>query len=395
MQNSTLKIEYLDKRQVHRKRRRYSENSSVPIASIPLELRDLLKQWLARGGNSRWETLVKDAGISRKNAAEQLLDWVLKNGWAIVDEAYKFGDWWPYRVELINHKTLRNQLGLPDMEDIAEQWQCLRAELEMLASNDERLFAALISLDAMPLNRVIHRAQLVKSLYNWVAEGRVGTYRDFSFYARAATKEISSAEWNWLDAFFSLSEFNIEQHTPLLLVSANINLHTDLGVIDLQAMPDFAALTPATVKSIQFASGKVTTWILIENRTSFERVARNRQRNEGVIWLPGYPPSWWKEAVGHLIKAIPAPAQVACDPDPAGVAIALNVIALWHTFEQQAVAWKMGVNELKSLSSKKSLSDFDQAHLSRLLSQDLPIELRNLANYMHSSQLKGEQEGYL
>lgn len=395
MQNSQLKIDYLDRRQVHLKRRRYSENQPLSIAAIPLEWRELLKQWLARGGNSRWETLIKDAGRLKKNAAEQLLDWSLHNGWVCVDEAYELGGWWPYRIEIKNKKDLCTQLGLPDVDDIAQQWQCLRTDLELQAGKDERLYAALVSLDAMPISRVIKRAELVQSLLTWALEVRVGTYRDFSFYARAATKEISTAEWNWLDTHFDLTEFNIERHTPLLLVSANINFRTDLGEIDLQAIPDFAALTPATVNSMQVARGEVTTWILVENRTSFEREARRRQKNEGVIWLPGYPPTWWKECVSHLIKIVPAPAKIACDPDPAGIAIALSVINLWHASEQQAVAWKMGVNELKGLPNKKTLSDFDEQQLSSLVKQNLPIELKVLADYMQTSKQKGEQEGYL
>ena len=198
-----------------------------------------------------------------------------------------------------------------------------------------------------------------------------------------------------MDAHFELAEFNIARHTPLLLVSANIILRTSLGDLHLCAMPDFAALTPATVKSIHVIEGQVSTWYLVENRTSFERVARNRQTNEGVIWLPGYPPSWWKEAVKLIINLAPAPAKIACDPDPAGIAIALSAIALWREAGNRAVAWKMGVEELENLNNKKQLSEFDQQQLSGLLKQSLPIELKNLAEYMQKHQKKGEQEGYL
>jgi hypothetical protein len=258
----------------------------------------------------------------------------------------------------------------------------------------------LAALDAMPATRAITRATLAQSLLAWEMDERVGTYRDFSLYARSATKEISKTEWDWLDTYFDLAEFNIEQHTPLLLIAADLSLHglnlnSASGEINLRAMPDFAALTPATIKNIQTTSGTINTWILVENRTSFERVARNRSANEGVIWLPGYPPSWWKEAVTHLINIAPAPAKVACDPDPAGIAIALSAIALWRAAGQAAVAWKMGVEELKNLASKKPLSAFDQQQLAGLLTQDLPVELSALAEYMLYNQQKGEQEGYL
>jgi len=395
MQNHAINIEYLDKLRLPKKRRRFSEVSPTSLATIPAEWRELLVQWVRLGGNSRWETLIKKAGLAQKTSAETLLDWLLHNGWAVLDEARKHGDWWPSRVELREIKALRNQLGLPDVDDVATQWQNLRAALQVNTENNVALFVALSTLDAMPISRAITRASLVQSLLAWYADERVGTYRDFSLFARGATKEISQTEWAWLDAHFDLAEFNIEQHTPLLLVSANLILHTNLGDIHLSAMPDFSALTPATVKSIASAEGKISTWVLVENRTSFERVARNRQADEGVIWLPGYPPSWWKEAVAHLIKAAPANAKIACDPDPAGIAIALSAIALCREAGNEAVAWKMSVEALASLTSKKPLSEFDQQQLAGLLKQSLPTELKVLADYMQVHQLKGEQEGYL
>ena len=388
-------IEYLDQSRFPKKRRRFAGTTPASLATIPTEWRELLAQWLRLGGNSRWETLIKKAGLARKSTAETLLNWLLYNGWAVVDEERKHGDWWPYRVQLRELKALRTALGLPDMDDIATQWQSLRAELQIDAANNERLLTALSALDAMPTNRAIARAGLVQSLLAWQVDERVGTYRDFSLHARAATKEISQTEWAWLDAHFDLAECNIEQHTPLLLVSANLNLQTALGEINLNAMPDFAALTPATIKSIQTVTGRVDAWLLVENRTSFERMARNRQANEVVIWLPGYPPSWWKEVVSHLIKIAPAPAKVACDPDPAGIAIALSAIAVWKAAGQEAEVWKMGVEELKNLTSTKPLSEFDNQQLAGLLQQDLPLSLKALAEYMASSQQKGEQEGYL
>lgn len=395
MISNTLKIEYLDKLRLPKKRRRYADIAPVSLANIPVEWRELLVQWQRLGGNSRWETLIRKAGLAQKFTAETLLDWLLNNGWAMVDEERKYGDWWPYRVELREQKALRQQLGLPDVDDIAMQWQSLRTALQADAENNPSLLAILSTLDTMPTSRAIHRATLLKSLLTWAESERVGTYRDFSLFARAATKEISTTEWAWLGAHFDLAEFNIEQHTPLLLISANLLLHTSVGEVNLAAMPDFAALTPATVKNIQSANSTATNWIFVENRTSFERVARNRHTNEGVIWLPGYPPSWWKEAVTRILKFAPVPVKIACDPDPAGIAIALSVIDLCKASLLESVAWKMGPNELKSLVHRKLLSEFDQQQLVGLLKQDLPLELKALADYMLENQQKGEQEGYL
>lgn len=388
-------VEYLDTLRLHKKRRRYADNTPSPLATLPAEWRELLVQWLRLGGNSRWETLLKKAGIAQKTTAETLLEWLLNNGWVVVDEVRQHGDWWPYRVELQNQKTLRHQFGLPDMDDVTMHWQSLRSELQVEAENNVHLHTALATLDGMPLNRAINRAMLVKFLLTWEADERVGTYRDFSLYARGATKEISKTEWDWLDTHFDLTELNIEQHTPLLMISADLTLRNTQGEMQLKISPDFAALTPTTVSNIQSASGNISAWILVENRTSFERIARKRQAYEAVVWLPGFPPSWWQTAMRHLLSIAPAPAQVSCDPDPAGIAIALSVIRLWQSLDLHADAFYMDVRYLENIAQPQTLNQYDQQLLEQLLSQDLPNTLYELATYIKTNQIKGEQEAYL
>ncbi|PKO47350.1 MAG: hypothetical protein CVU29_02770 [Betaproteobacteria bacterium HGW-Betaproteobacteria-22] len=393
---SEIFTEFIGTSRNPKKRKRYATLAAPDtqaLATLSGEWRDLLTQCVKNGENARWDTWLKIAGIARKTLVEQLRDWLVKHGWLRVYEEKRSGDWWAYKLEVLHFSVLQHALGLVQAGAQKLILQTLLNQLENL--QDASLQLALDNLQTMPASRAITRAILVQYLLDWIKEERVGTYRDFSLFARGATKEISQAEWAWLDDHFDLAEFNIERHTPLLLISANLILHTKLGETNLGTAPDFAALTPATVKSIQFASGEISTWILVENRTSFERVARNRQADEGVIWLPGYPPNWWKEAVKHVINIAPAPAKIACDPDPAGIAIALSAIALWREAGLEAAAWKMGAKALESLSSKKPLSDFDQQQLASLLKQDLPVELRVLAEYMQERQQKGEQEGYL
>ncbi len=45
--------------------------------------------------------------------------------------------------------------------------------------------------------------------------------------------------------------------------------------------------------------------------------------------MPGFAPTWWLESVELLITLQPAPALIACDPDPAGIEIALQAGRLW------------------------------------------------------------------
>mgnify|MGYP001348941980 CR=1 FL=1 len=49
--------------------------------------------------------------------------------------------------------------------------------------------------------------------------------------------------------------------------------------------------------------GQPGVWRLIENRTSFERSARQRTPDMAVVWLPGFPPGWWQESMRHLLAA--------------------------------------------------------------------------------------------
>ena len=214
--------------------------------------------------------------------------------------------------------------------------------------------------------------------------------------ARDDTKGVSEAEWNWLEQTLDLAEFRIERHTPLLLLSAPLTLSLPQGQLDLASCADFAALTPATLQAVTAASGSISRWQLVENRTSFERVAKKREPDVGVIWLPGFPPSWWLNAVGHLLDLAPAPAHIACDPDPAGIAIALKAAEPWIKSSIEWLPWKMAAADLASLRVRKPLTEVDKLQLAALRQTSaLPAPLVELLEWMLEHGEKGEQEGYL
>ncbi|MDP2806142.1 MAG: hypothetical protein Q8O24_09405, partial [Gallionellaceae bacterium] len=156
------------------------------------------------------------------------------------------------------------------------------------------------------------------------------------------------------------------------------------------------ALTPSSVHAATAMTGSVSYWQLIENRTSFERVAKKREPNVGVIWLPGYPPSWWHTTVGQLLDRVPAPAHIACDPDPAGIAIALKAAELWRERGIAWHPWKMEASDLASLRVRKPLTEGDKLQLDALRQKHvLPAPLSELLEWMLVQGEKGEQEGYL
>ena len=386
--------EPLDKRAVCQKRRRTATCTPQALDTLPAEWRNVLERWVQRGGNSRWETLRKDAGNTHVQMAHDLLNWLLRNGWATITEQRKYSDWWPQQVELLHLTRLRTALGLRDKDNDAQCWQEIRASLQTL--NNAALFPAVLALDALPVQRALARQDLIFKLHDWQAQQQNGTRRDFALFARGDTKALSDSEWNWLESVIDLAEFGIERHTPLLLIAAPLHLQTPGGQLDLAASPDFAALTPATMQAVTATSGTVRYWQLVENRTSFERVAKRREPEVGVIWLPGYPPSWWHISVGKLLDLAPAPARIACDPDPAGIAIALKAAELWHERNIAWQPWKMAASDLAALRVRKPLTDGDRLQLAALQQNPtLPSPLAELLEWMQKQGEKGEQEGYL
>lgn len=373
----------------HSKTRRQRESSQPPrgLNTLPDDWRQLLKRWIRRGGDRRWETLRKDAGVGGQTRAQALLDWLLDNGWILLDEKFERAAWWPYRVQFREPATLRAALGVVDADTLAEQWLALRATLPP----DTPLLDA---LDALPPKTALTRADLAAALARWQNEARSGTQRDFALFARGNTKAISPAEWGWLADATDLGTWNIERHTPLLLIAAPVTLQLPHAAIALAACADFCALTPATLAAVTAASGTPARWLLVENRTSFERAARSREPGEGVIWLPGFPPGWWLDAIAQLLALAPAPAAIACDPDPAGVAIALQAGALWRAAGLDWQPRHMDIATLQRLPSHGALTPWDSAQIDQLRqAPDLPAALAALLDYMAEHNLKGEQEG--
>ena len=389
-----IHIEPLDQRKVCQRRKRYCKHLPQQLGQIPGGWRELLTRWVRRGGNSRWETLRNDAGVTGINLAESLREWLLREGWAVVVEQRQHNEWWPQSLELRNLPQLRAALGISDKEQDTQRWQAAREELKTCGDNN--LATALFALDELPVYRALARYDLITALQRWQDAQKSGTRRDFALAARDDTKGVSEAEWNWLEQTLDLAEFRIERHTPLLLLSASLILTLPHGQLDLASHPDFAALTPATLQNTTAASGAVSRWQLVENRTSFERVARQREHDVGVIWLPGFPPSWWCASVSRLLDLVPAPAHLACDPDPAGIAIALKAAELWRERNLTWLPWKMAVTDLAALRVRKPLTESDRLQIAALQQESmLPAPFLELIEWMLKHDEKGEQEGYL
>ncbi len=361
------------------------------IAVWPAAWRDLLLQWLNGAAKRRWNTLLSHAGNAGFPLAHDLLTALLRAGLVESDESREQGQWKTRYVMFIDPAALRTALGLPDAGALRIQ---LAGEISM-PPQDARLTPLWGGLGNYPPARGLERCALLRKLDAWIAEDRFGTRRDFALFARGATKAISGAEWKWLESLADFGEFGIEKHTPSLWLRAPLTMRFGEKIIDLSAIPDMIGISPATLTLLDGIEGDIECWHLIENRTSFERVAREHGDADGVIWLPGFAPSWWKKSVEHLLHYKPASAKIACDPDPAGINIALEAGVVWEACGLAWSPWKMDVHELMRLNARLPLSPHDKVLLEQLLARALPSALRELADWMKSHDQKGEQEGYL
>jgi len=94
-----------------------------------------------------------------------------------------------------------------------------------------------------------------------------------------------------------------------------------------------------------------------------------------------------------MLELCPAPALIACDPDPAGIEIALDVARIWTEKSLMWHPWHMDAETLAGLNRKRDLTENDKDRLNRLLLQPMPENLRELAAWMLENGEKGEQEG--
>ncbi len=351
-----------------KRRRRQTPSPPAPVDAWPPAWRELATRWLRReAARAKWDTLLATAGNTDFEAAHDLLDALLEGGWIAVEETWRAGRWQAVWIEFLDLPALRAALGLPEPGARQAAIETARADL----------------LDAL------------QRWADWPQRPESATRRDFAQFARGDTKGITNAEWDWLSARADLAAGGIGDHTPLLCLAAPLLLHLPRGSLDCNATPDFLALPPATLDATARAEYRLGHWTLVENRTSFERVARNRADDEGVLWLPGFPPGWWQRAVARLLILAPAPARIACDPDPAGIEIALAAGRHWQAAGLDWQPWRMHPADLLALPRRKPLGEHDRERLAALAATAMPASLRALANVLAATGEKGEQEGYL
>ena|GEM_PF-317486 len=379
-------------RQIARRLRRAFPEQPSKLDALPADWRGVLLLWAKQEGERvKWDTLLKLAGHANYQQAHELLESLLRGGWLEAEESREQGRWQPFWINFLDLGRMQAALGLPRRDDLARRFE----EESARSFHDPRLTAIAAPLASQPPQRALDRLALLRALDGWIDEQRFGTRRDFALYARGGTKSLSEAQWDWIDAQLDLAGLGIQRHTPALWLRAPFTLCRGEQWLDLRVVPDCIALTPATIERCIAIEGAIRHWRVVENRTSFERVAREYGVEDAVLWVPGFAPSWWLGSVEHLITLLPAAARIACDPDPAGIEIALQAGRLWEEARLAWEPWCMDVRTLAALPSTRPLESSDRERLQRLRQRPLPADLGELAEWMLAHDRKGEQEGVL
>ncbi|MCB1887507.1 MAG: hypothetical protein KDH20_07860 [Rhodocyclaceae bacterium] len=377
-----------------RRMRKRIPREPADAGAWPAPWRAIAQRWLRRALGDRpirRDTLLRQAGADAANDALRLIEHLFVLGQLCAEEQQSAHGWQATRYWFLDPAALREALGLADPDEAARDWQAL-AQRDLV---DDDLRAAAATLADKPPRLAIARFGLLEALLSrrQADGGRApATKRDFAYEARGDTKAISTAEWQWLESVIDLAADGIADHVPLLLLAGRFRLATASGQIDCGALGGFVGVPAVALDSLDAIIDAPTRWRVVENRSAFDHVARTLPSDEGAVWLPGYPPLWWREAAERLLLVAPAPAAIACDPDPDGVQIAMQAGAVWQARGLDWTPWRMDAAALSALPHHRPLSERDRRLCEQLLAQDLPEGLHRLLCWMRDTGLKGEQE---
>lgn len=381
-----------------------TRQATQPMAALPAlgtAQQALLRKWLKADARERaWQSLLDAAGLEHLDVAESLLALLLQCGAVAVKEEFHSGHWRPWRVVWVDVEALQTLQGLPTRSQRAAHSTDLQAQLHTLAQQHPWLAAAAHSLlDAMlPASTKADRAALLQALVQWQQGERQGLRQDFALLARGHTKGITATEWEWLGTTAALEALGIGQFEPLLWLAGTLALRTgDAPGADGMALAPwcFVGLPCRSFSaSLQVLQAPTAYW-LVENRASFERQAARLEAGQCLVWLPGRPSQAWQSAMRTLLALAPAPAAISCDPDPAGIQIALTAGALW---EAAGLPWQTlhMAPETWSAGTTLPLNDYDRRVLAELQAcSTLPPDVAALRDHLLLHGRKAEQEGWL
>jgi hypothetical protein len=356
------------------------------------EQKELIRSWI-KGASSRkkWKGLLATSGFTSVLLAEELLKLLLEAGWVEIEEHRTSGRWEPVWVDFLAYEELREHLGLSNRDKDKDQADGLHDDFSI-----EALQIAAAQLDSLPTSAKIKRHELLCGLERWISDGLQGTRRDFSLFVRGRTKDVTSAEWDWLESQVDLSSYGVAAHTPMIRIKIPGCLRFPEGEIDFRMLPGAVALSMDQLIRVTEFSGEISCWKVLENLTSFEHVVASSGETEGVIWVPGFAPSWWVRAITNLVLVTKSPGKIACDPDPAGLLIASQVGRIWESQNVEWDPWYMDPKDFEGKGVFLPLTEHDFGLL-RTFNQRTKNhpELCVLAEWLAEGKLKLEQESFV
>jgi len=390
----TQKIDIGVKRTLKGRRKRRSFDVNVAcVQTWPKEWRSVLIKWLKTGdGRKKYQTLMR-AGKNPISLTATVFDTLLKNGLIEIEEVREHGRWSCLWVEFTDTASLRTGLGLEDASLIAKECTSL-ADIEIEDAHLNDIFQKTLEKANKP---ALNRGRLILKLNEWQLDSRIGTRREFALFSRNDTKGITKGEWAWLEGHVDLEYFNISKHTPMLLMKGPVQIGLkNGGIIDVSSAHEFIGITPKTLLlNMTGIQGHFNKLRLLENQTTFEHVARKYGDMDLVIWLPGYPPSWWQECMRLIGKEIDCHVLIAADPDPSGIEIALTAGSILENVNLTWEPWHMSTEDLKGLPTHKDITKHDLGKLKSLRNREMHHTLTELMEEIIETGLKGEQEGIL
>lgn len=380
------------------KRTRRSSQAFAALPSLGTAQHTVLGAWMKSPAQERnWQSLLEAAGREHLETANALLEVLLNVGAVAVKEELVHTQWRPWRVAWTDLEALQRAAGLTTHTERQADKSRAEAQLKALADEHPWLASAVQSCVHSKLSAPVRaaRAELLVALAQWKQEERQGLRQDFALAARGHTKALTVTEWDWLGQHVALEALGIARFEPLLFLGGALalqNMQTDaqwdFAIAGFGALPCRQLCAPLGVRK-----APVQYW-LIENRASFERQAQQLEEGVCIVWLPGRPGHDWQAAMRWLLQVAPAPALLSCDPDPAGIQIALTAGALW---DQVGLAWQAVHMEPQRWLDGPTLplTPYDQRTLQALAATPLPIELATLRDALLHHQCKAEQEGWL
>ncbi|WP_199153858.1 DUF2399 domain-containing protein [Chromobacterium sp. ASV23] len=371
-----------------------------PLLGLDESQWQTLRSWLKpTGESSKWTWLIENSQVNEWLHCESLLCRLLQAGWCeLIRQAGKGAaqnHYLPYKVVWRDKEGLRRALGWsnqPEKEDLKRQWsqwQPRHPWLQEIAASCRQM--------SMQVDTSRRRLRLLQGLDDWLGEERFGTERQFSQVVFQHTKALAKADKEWLaETGLDLEACGISPHTPYFYLAACLDCYDDEGLLLRSSLLRQGNALPAeTVLDIKRVSGLVREIRVVENFSVFQTLTRQLVAEVPdvlVVWVPGQPHSRWRKAFSHLVSLCDAPVYVACDLDPAGVAIALQVGQLVQEQGQAWQPWRMHVDDEKLQEFNWPLEGSDRRHIQSLFKQSLPDELKRLLEAMERTGYKLEQE---